>query len=170
MLAPQSDDEILPIELALRQLDDRIRIKWNPRALITRPGFIDANGLVVGPTHEGRWTVVIERAGELDHSIYLVRWDGEGNEAYRPVGPWLIEFMNLWDRQNVHAIEELTRMQRDEERLERSAAAAQEEDDREFWGRVGFEIGGTELIGRGFSSPTQDPVSPDAPSGDIITP
>jgi hypothetical protein len=169
VLAPQSDDEVRPIELALRrELDDRLRIQWDPRALITRPGYIDATGQVVGPEHDGRWKVVIVLGtGEPDHCIYVVRWDGEGNEAYRPVGPWLLDFMHLWDRQNVHAAEELRRMLHEEERLEQRAANDREAEDREFWGRVGFELGGEELIGRGFSPVAPDPVTPDTPSGDL---
>jgi hypothetical protein len=175
VLAPQSDDEVRPIELALRQqLDDRIRIKWDPRALITRPGAIDATGKVIPPEHEGRWTVVIERPGEPDHCIYLVRWDGTGNEAYRAIGPWLIDFMHLWDRQNVHAAEQLRRMLHEEELELQRAANDEDEEDREFWSRVGRALGGEELIGRGFGAgtvgvATAPPVSPDAPSGDPLT-
>lgn len=168
MLAPQSDDEIRPVECALRELDDRIRVKWNPRALITRPGYIDATGKCVPPEHDGRWCVVVERPGEEDHCIYQVRWDGEGNEAYRPVGPWLIEFMRLWDRQNQHYVAEMQRMLADDDTLQRHAQQAQDEEDREFWGRVGFALGGEELIGRGFGTGiTQSPVPSDTPSGDL---
>lgn len=173
MLAPQSDDEIRPIELALRELDDRIRIRWDPRALITRPGYIDATGQTVPPEHDGRWKVVLPPAGgEPEHCIYVVRWDGEGNEAYRSIGLWLIEFMRLWDRQNVHYLNEMKRMLADEALLEHQGEQDRAEEDREFWDRVGFAVGGEELIGRGFSthgSTQQSPVSPDVPSGDRCT-
>jgi hypothetical protein len=152
VLAPQSDDEIRPVELALRELDDRIRIRWNPRAVVTRPGSIDATGRTIPPTHEGRWEVLVVREGEQDHCIYQVRWDGDGNEAYRPVGPWLIEFMRLWDRQNVHYVEALRRMAAEEDATLRANAALAEEEDREFWDRCGFILGKSETFGGTFGT------------------
>jgi hypothetical protein len=48
--------------------------------------------------------------------VYQVKWDGEGLEAYRPVGWWLVEYLRLWDRWNVAWMDEQKRMLDEEER------------------------------------------------------
>jgi hypothetical protein len=45
--APQSRDEIDPIEAAIRGIDDQLRIRWNPRSYITVPGGFDVYGLPI---------------------------------------------------------------------------------------------------------------------------
>lgn len=147
MDAPQSRLEVDPVELLLRTIDDRLRIRWNPRSVVTRPGYFDVYGKAVGAQYDGRWEVHLDGKEE---SIYQLKWDGAGADAYRPVGEWLVEFMRKWDRANVHWMEEMKQMMEEEERLELAAASAVDEESRQFWDHAGFHIGGEELIGRGF--------------------
>jgi hypothetical protein len=60
MDAPQSRAEIDPIERALRQLDDRLRIEWEPRAVMVRRGGYTAEGKVIDAVYDGRWKVVVK--------------------------------------------------------------------------------------------------------------
>jgi len=146
MDAPQSRDEIDPIELAIRrEIDDQLRIRWNPRSLVTRPGAFDAYGLPIPPAHEGRWEVVRPLPGlEEPAVIYQVRWDGDGNEAYRHVGPWLVDFLRLWDRKNRHWMNELQRMYAAEESAERAIATDAAEEDLEYFDRVAHHFAGND--------------------------
>lgn len=149
MDAPQSRADIDPIELAVRQIDDALRIRWNPRSYVTRPGSFDAYGNPQPPAYEGRWEVVRAIEGRLT-VIYQVRWDGEGNEAYRPVGWWLVDFLRLWDRENVHWMQEQQRMLEEEDALVRAHAEADDQALGEQLNAWGVELGMKQWIGRGF--------------------
>lgn len=105
MLAPQSDIDVRPVVEELRLLDRRLDVQWNPHAkLINRP-TIDVRGGITPAEYDGRWEVVIWHTGsglhkERDYSVvYQVR--GEHDE-YKPIGPWLVEFMRKWDAQQSH--------------------------------------------------------------------
>lgn len=153
MDAPQSRDEIDPIETAIRQqIDDQLRIRWNPRSYVTRPGAFDASGAPIGPSHEGRWEVVRELDGQLA-VIYQVRFDGEGNEAYRAVGWWLLDFLRKWDRANRFWLEEMTRMYGEDEAAERALVEQAEGEQREHLDRVARDdLKMSQWIGRGFGT------------------
>lgn len=105
--APQSwVDEVAPIEQACRLLDDRIRIVWNPIAYLARPGVFDALGTAIPPLYEGRYQVVVP--GTLDGELVALHTLGSElgpHKPYRAVGPWLVEFLQRWDTQNVHQAE-----------------------------------------------------------------
>lgn len=168
MDAPQSRDEIDPIETAIRrEIDDLLRIRWNPRSYVTRPGAYDAYGRPISPSYEGRWEVVRPLESELA-VIYQVRWDGEGGEAYRAVGWWLLDFLRTWDRANQHWIAEMQRLLDAEAALVRDADERDEHEAREQWDRTARETLHMEhWIGRGFGTPasrsTDDaPAAPDA--------
>lgn len=143
MDAPQSRDEIDPVETAIRQqIDDLLRVRWNPRSTVTRPGAYDVYGLPIPPQYEGRWEVVRPVQGELA-VIYQVRWDGDGGEAYRAVGWWLLDFLKKWDRANAHWMVEQQRML-DEEALDlKHLQDEDDEADREWWDRAGFQLATT---------------------------
>lgn len=158
MDAPQSPDEIEPIELAIRrEIDDLLRIRWNPQSYVTRPGAYDAYGLPIGPQHEGRWEVVRPLDGR-DAVIYQVRYDGEGGEAYRAVGWWLLDFLRKWDRANRFYIDEMKRMYADEDALVAARDAADEEATREHWEERSFHLAGNgnreSWFNRGFGTLT----------------
>lgn len=143
MDAPQSRAEIDPIETAIRQqIDDLLRIRWNPRSYVTRPGGYDVYGLPIPPQYEGRWEVVRDVQG-VPAVIYQVRWDGDGCEAYRAVGWWLLDFLKKWDRANQHWIEEQRRMLAEEELALEHIREDEDEEAREFWDRAGFQLATT---------------------------
>lgn len=123
MDAPQSRAEVEPIELALRQLDDALRIQWAPKAVMVKRGGYDARGKVINPTYDGRWEIVkvgdpfrtqSYRAdtrityitapvtvGSGTTQIQAMREDG----PYAPVGWWVVDLMRSWDRHNREAMQ-----------------------------------------------------------------
>lgn len=101
MQAPQSDADLQPVIQALRRLDHRLDVRWNPRAKIVERGRIDAYGKVSQPRHDGRWEVGIVEGDNRWLVIYQIRSD-DGSEAYKPVGLWLVEFMQKWDSHQAH--------------------------------------------------------------------
>lgn len=158
MDAPQSRDDVDPIELAIRrEIDEQLRIRWNPQSCVTRPGAFDAYGFAIGPKYEGRWEVVREIQDQIA-VIYQLRWDGDGNEAYRAVGWWLLDFLRKWDRANQHWIGEMQRMYAEDDAAERTIKADAEAGEREHWERRASELAGN--AGReswfvtGFATPT----------------
>lgn len=158
MEAPQSWDEIEPVEAAIRrEIDDQLRIRWNPRSYVTRPGAYDAYGLPIGPQYEGRWEVVRPVDG-IDAVIYQVRHDGDGGEAYRHVGMWLLDFLRMWDRANRFYIDEMKRMYAEDEALVRDREAADTAAEREHWERQSFQLAGPgqreEWFNTGFGTQT----------------
>lgn len=119
--APQSWAEVEPHETALRQLDDRLRIAWEPQAVMVGRGTYDANGHLIAPKYEGRWKVI--KLGD-PHRTAMWREDalvtyvttpvviGSGTEKvhamtadgpYMPIGEWLVEHLRSWDRANREA-------------------------------------------------------------------
>lgn len=157
MDAPQSRDEIAPIEKALRQLDDRLRIEWEPRAVMVKRGGYTAEGKVIDPVYDGRWKVVIKgdpnrtamwREDSLVTYVTTPVTMGSGADRihamtadgpYMPVGWWLVEHMQSWDRANRDAVnrmrERLDAMnaKRDDEALDEGMGEAAEGLDRMFF-------------------------------------
>lgn len=129
MLAPQSPADVLPVETALRTLDDQLRIVWNPTAFLACPGSYDALGHAIPARYDGRWQVVRLRSpGDPDPAlIYTVAHDGEGRKAYKPVGPWLVAFMQRWDAANRHFAEEMAKRHAENDRLEAAAKVSRYE-------------------------------------------
>jgi hypothetical protein len=110
--APQDwESEIKPVEKELQFLDRNLRIIWNPRAFLARPGKYDVSGKAVPPTYEGRYQVVINgKSDGIDTIIWTVATEDVTDRQYRPVGPWLVEFMRIWDTENVHRMEAMKQM------------------------------------------------------------
>lgn len=177
MDAPQSREDVEPIELAIRrEIDDALRIRWNPRSYVTRPGAFDAYGNPIGPRYEGRWEVVKPVDG-VDAVIYQLRFDGDGGEAYRAVGWWLLDFLRKWDRANRFYVEELQRMYGEDAEAERAAATATEEAEREWAEEKSFQLAGNygrqEWYVSGFGTRTrgdQVAASPDASPNPMSVP
>ena len=97
--------------------------------------------------------------------IYQVRFDGEGGEAYRAVGWWLVEFLRKWDRANQFYIDEMTRMYAEDDAAERDLAQYAEDEQREAWDRTARDtLKMEQWIGRGFGTPSR------ASSTDSTTP
>lgn len=158
MDAPQSPQDVEPIELAIRQrIDDKLRILWNARSVVSRPGGYDCYGNPVAPHYEGRWEVGSwERVdGEREPRwtpIYQVRYEGpEGKAAYRAVGWWLVEHLSLWDRANAHWQAEMSAMVEEEERLRVEADFRAEMELREALSKHGRDdLKMLTHIGKGF--------------------
>lgn len=118
MEQPQGDFEIRPIEQALRLLDDRLRIVWNPQCYLARPGHIDVYGKISQPLWAGRWQVV-RLEGLIDpHPTVIWTWGSElsPERPYRAVDWNLVEFFRQWDSANRDVIEQHVALREAEER------------------------------------------------------
>lgn len=142
---PQSDADVKPIETALRALDPCLSLVWNPTAYLACPGSFDAYGKPLPARHEGRWQVRRITLGK-DECIYTVCFDGEQQKAYRAVGWWLVDFMQRWDAANVRAVQELHRLQAEDEKREADRQAQNEAQRNEAADRRAFDWSGKELF------------------------
>lgn len=129
--APQDfDTEVRPVERALQGIDPNLRIVWNPKAFLARPGHYDAEGRPVPPTYDGRWHVVIQgKLDGVDTVVYTLGSEDGSQKPYKPVGPWLVDYMREWDTANVHRMAALRKLQ-DEEVSIQSALAQHAHDAR----------------------------------------
>jgi hypothetical protein len=139
--APQSWHEVKPFEDQLRQLDDRLRIVWNPRAIVTKPGTFDVTGASVPPEYAGRWEVIIPddpfrtqtfRTWTVVCRVTQPIEVREGADTlpamadrgpYAPIGQWLVDFLRAADR---HNRDELLRLREKMERMNAHQDAAAE--------------------------------------------
>lgn len=118
MDAPQSRDEVDVIERELQRMDARLAIAWEPKAVMVKRGSYDVLGRVVDPVYDGRWKVVLRgdpyrtamwredtlvtyvtapvTVGSGTQKVHAMTADG----PYAPVGWWLVEHMQSWDRAN----------------------------------------------------------------------
>lgn len=133
-------------------MDDRLRIHWNPKATIEAPGTIDAVGHSSAPKYGGRWQVVrIPGEGDLIPAIiYVVRENR--TEAYKPIGMWLVEFMQKWDSANRDFLETMRKeWQEHDEVIENRLKISDDQGAKDFlesqWDKFGGE---KHFIGRGF--------------------
>lgn len=159
MDAPQSRDEVGPIEAAIREIDDLLRIRWNPESRITVPGGFDVYGNAIRPYFDGRWEV-IRLVGRQDGAredsyvvVYQVKWDGEELDRYRAIGWWLVDYLRVWDRRNVLWIEEQKRMIEAEERAEHERDTqdnAELEEELQRHGRDALRM--EQWMGKGFGA------------------
>lgn len=166
--APQSVEEVLPIEAALRALDDRLRIRWNPEAVMVKRGHYDVLGRATPPTYDGRWEVILLdswgktanwRSYELvcrvtppvevlegTHRVRALQADG----PYTPVGWWLVEHLQSVDRANT---EQARRMSEQldkvyaarEQRLARAGDDGTQEAAEQMWHGATKEVGISEF-------------------------
>lgn len=136
--APQSPDEVASVVAALRAIDPRFDIAWNPTAVCTDQGQFDAYGLVSGRKFRGLWQlrILTEHGATSDkrnyhivcHVTAPVRHPGlpaamQEDGPYAPVGEWLIEFMRAADYANRQGLNALldkveaknTRVERDQD-------------------------------------------------------
>lgn len=136
--APQDwEQEVRPVEIELQKLDRGLRIIWNPKAFLARPGKYDVSGKAVPPTYEGRYQVVINgKSDGVDTIIWTVATEDVTERKYRPVGPWLVEFMRVWDAENVHRMEAMRKMMDEQaavqEALKIAAAEKRQEESNRF--------------------------------------
>lgn len=111
MLRPQSDDEVNEVVEALRRLDPLLDVIWNPKARISKPAQYSVLGHRVDAEYEALWQVIRYQTAtklhdERDYTVILsvTELDRSGrypimkaDGPYMPVGPWLVEYMQLWD-------------------------------------------------------------------------
>jgi hypothetical protein len=150
--APQSDVEVRPVVDALRRIDSRLDVIWNPRAFIETPGEYDATGKLVAPVYAGRWQVILHDrsaktaewrdytlvctvtapAADAPRGVHALTHEG----PYAPVGPWLVEHIEAIDRANAANLEKIkAAIDADWERQLARRAAAHEDATREALGR-----------------------------------
>jgi hypothetical protein len=114
MLQPQSDEEIRPIVEALKQMDERLDVRWNAKAVLTQPGSYSALGKHTPPEYDGRWEIILHNAesklhDDRDYAVLctICEPSREGGMLhlvhggpYAPIGEWVIELMRSADAQN----------------------------------------------------------------------
>lgn len=125
MLAPQSEEEIRPIVERLQQIDPLLDIRWNPEAVIVKPGSYSVEGHRVDPIYDGRWEVIRYQTPSLRSKVerdfivlctvtephteggilYMVPLRDGGK--YAPIGEWLVTLMHEADAQNVEQFRKL---------------------------------------------------------------
>lgn len=110
---------------ALQALDALLDVRWNPHALILEPPRLDVYGRGIPARYDGRWEVVrrmtdkaYEDDGDKKRVVYQVR--GPDSE-YKPLGMWLVEYMQRWDSQQRHFRDEMEKVRRAEELAEQQA-------------------------------------------------
>lgn len=119
---PQGDEEIGQIREGLQRMDPLLDVRWNARAFATRSPLLTAYGNATPERWEGRWQVIrfntdrlhVERdfavictVTEVDRSAgYPIMLD---RGPYAPLGFWLIDYMQLWDRAQGRLAEEMTK-------------------------------------------------------------
>ena len=76
----------------LSNIRETLHLRWNPLAVLRRPGDIDANGHVVTEAeYEPRWELWDTDADGKEYMVMRVQTvEGE----FRPVGEWLVE--HIW--------------------------------------------------------------------------
>ena len=117
MLAPQGDNEIAPVLSALRLIDPLLSVIWNPKAVMVGKGSYTALGVATPPAYDGRWQVIRydthHWSPTRDYCLICtvtetIVVDGirclVAGGKYAPVGPWLVEFMQAADAQNVRTM------------------------------------------------------------------
>jgi hypothetical protein len=144
----EAEVETFAREMRARLNDSALDVRWNPESYITRPGAFDAYGRPIPPSREGRWEV-IRHSNEGDLLVWQVKH--EGSEAFRPLGPDVIEYLWRWDRANVAWMAEQKRLFDAQEAAEATADALEESTRTEFLERQAVEqLGMKRWIGRGF--------------------
>lgn len=102
--APQDRTELQPIVDAVRVLDSALDIVWNPCGKVVQAARYSAVGTLVPAVYDGRWEVrrTLEgrrdRVREADTVLVYQLVDDAG--GYKPVGWWLVDFLQQWDSQN----------------------------------------------------------------------
>ncbi len=125
MLQPQSDEEIRPVVEALQQrLDHLLDVRWEPKAVLVKAGSYDVLGGRVDPVYDGRWEIIryqtatklhVEREYTRITRVTEVVMDGKvpvmiADGAYAPIGWWIVDYMQLWDRAQGAAAEAMQRL------------------------------------------------------------
>lgn len=77
----------------LRNIRSGLRLQWNPRAVLTAAGGLDANGLKVkDPEYEPRWELWDTDPEGHDYMVMRVQnVDG----SFRYIGDWLVEYVGM---------------------------------------------------------------------------
>lgn len=155
MLPPQSDDEVRPVEDALKRLDPLLAIQWNPRSLVDYgPKAFDVYGLPKEREHRGLWEVVRYETHERSGKPALICrvCSDDGNQTYRPVGWWLVEYMQRWDAAQAHYAAEMEKAwAAHEARFETQASTFDQAKGEEALDRIftRFVDGGSNWQGKG---------------------
>lgn len=150
----QPQDEATRLEMVTqlrnRVNDSALDIRWNPLSYITSPGAFDCYGLPIPPRREGRWEVI--RHLETGDTILVWQVKEEITEAYRPLGPWLLDYMMRWDRANRFWMDEQKKVLDAQETQERLDAASAEAEDTEHLWRYSVDVLGMKEV-RGVGLP-----------------
>jgi hypothetical protein len=130
--------DVLPIQTAIQRLDPNLRIVWNPHAYLVRPHALDDYGQAIPAQYAERWQVVTTGRRDGQPTIVHTLGDELGpDKPYRAVGWWLVDFLQMWDRANVAAVQRLGDLMAMNDRLDaaaREASEAQAQDDVDRFG------------------------------------
>lgn len=173
---PQSDREIRPIVEALRAMDEKLDLVWNPKQHMLTPGSYSETGKLIPPEYDGRWNVIRHQTENLhpergDYAVICVlseprRQDGilylTKDGPYAPVGEWVLELMRSADAQNQRTFKALRhKLWAQHDQLHENDAKINEAEAREGLDRVLHKVnyaGGVgKYAGKGadFSGPQQ---------------
>jgi hypothetical protein len=88
---PEAPESVLIDLKAIRSTFD---LRWNPTAVMVRPGTIDAAGRVLDPGYEPRWELWDESAEGRRYRVMQLQTD-EGD--FKPPGQWLIDHLRFFN-------------------------------------------------------------------------
>lgn len=118
-------------------------------------GTLDAVGHSGEPVYRGLFQVErIPGDGDLIPGvIYVVREDGKGKDAYKPVGFWLVDFFKKWDAGQKHFLDAMRKAWAEHDAAEEARGQISDEGGaQQFLEEQHFKLGGKHFIGRGFDA------------------
>lgn len=148
---------------ALKRLDHLLDVIWDPKAKMVARGSYDVLGGRLDPVYDGRWKIIRFDTPNLDdrrnyavittvtervpvapgHKAMTMQVDG----AYAPIGMWLVEFMETWDRAQTAWVDAMAAMDREHESAETIAHNDYVAAHQEAAHKVFRNAGGITLVG-----------------------
>jgi hypothetical protein len=165
MDAPQSGEEVARVVDALRRIDPLLDVRWNPQAIKTKAASFDAFGCArKDAEYDGRWEVIrYNTPGLSDRGwvritmVCAVEYTTSSKGGrypimlhqgpYAPLGPWLVDYMALWDRANSAWIDAMAAARDDHDRAESWMRDDEKAGHQEVFERFYREEGGVTLVG-----------------------
>lgn len=166
MLQPQSDEEIRPVLEALRRLDPLLDFHWNPKAIRVR-GVFDALGCAGEPKWDGRWEIIryetpnLHKERTYSKILTVTEMNRSGkypiliaDGAYAPIGMYLVEYMELYDRAQSRWIDAMEAHWQTHDANEANNHADAKAAHEEGAHKVFHQFAGETFIGRGIGDGT----------------
>lgn len=87
MEAPSYPDSV---DEGLRAIRPTLRLVWNPKAVIDKPGSFDASGHSKEPTYGGRFEMWDTDPQGRDYRVFIVR---NPDNSFKAPGQWIVDLM-----------------------------------------------------------------------------